>query len=237
MPVTLSKVIVLSLLLAATYVSYEAVCLWANYRASRTLIANAAPYQRPAGADQLLVLGDSIAFGVGADSPELSVAGRVASANPGYAVENLSVIGARVSDLAAQLNRAQHQHYQMALISIGANDIIRFETAATAQETLEGFFQALRSRADKIVFFAAGNVGAAPIVPLILRPLYHRRTIDYHQAFEALATRSNSIYVNLYEKPDTDPFVKEPGRFIAADGLHPSSEGYRLYFERISKSL
>jgi lysophospholipase L1-like esterase len=226
------KVAILVFVLVAAYISYEALHLWYYYRESRMLVAVAVRFERVEGIKRMLVLGDSIAVGVGADTPNHSVVGRLASEKLDHSVENHSVVGARISDLFTQLGHALFEHYDLAFITIGANDIIRFKSAAKAEQELEQFLSKLRGRVDRVVFLTAGNVGAAPIVPLVLRSLYHRRTLEYHEVFQGVAERTNSTFVNLYEKPESDQFLREPDRFLAADRLHPSSEGYRLYFER-----
>ena len=43
-------------------------------------------------------------------------------------------------------------------------------------------------------------------------------------------TRSNAIYVNLFQERDDDPFVRQP-ELNARDGLHPSDAGYRVWWQ------
>ena len=40
-------------------------------------------------------------------------------------------------------------------------------------------------------------------------------------------------YVDLYKSRDDDPFAQEPGRYNAADGLHPSDQGYGLWLHEL----
>jgi len=44
-------------------------------------------------------------------------------------------------------------------------------------------------------------------------------------------------YINLFTPTTEDPFIKEPEIYLSADGLHPSSEGYKLWFEKIKLEL
>lgn len=41
-------------------------------------------------------------------------------------------------------------------------------------------------------------------------------------------------YVDLFDPSAENLFYKEQGRFYATDGLHPSGEGYRLWFEKLA---
>ena len=47
-----------------------------------------------------------------------------------------------------------------------------------------------------------------------------------------LAAMAGAPVVGLRPPPDQDPFVQQPDRDQAADGLHPSSEGGALWFQR-----
>src|SRR5688572_28519760 len=87
------------------FVAFQAVMYLRRIRFSESLVARSVP---AASAPQdsrktLVVLGDSLAVGVGAPSPHESVAGRVAAAFPHVRVFNYSKAGARARHVMAQL--------------------------------------------------------------------------------------------------------------------------------------
>ena len=45
--------------------------------------------------------------------------------------------------------------------------------------------------------------------------------------------RQGVAFVDLYRRSGGDLFATDPDRYYAEDGLHPSGEGYRLWFERL----
>ena len=231
------KIVVLIALIAALYSAYEAVRIRPLLQASQRLIEAAKPFARETGGSAILVLGDSTALGVGASKSEDTVAGRVAALHPEWSVENYAVSGAQIEDLTAQFAQAQREQYALAIIHIGANDIIRFKSAASAARDLEPLLASIKEKSEKVVFLTAGNVGGSTFFPAILNPFYERRTLHYHAAFENIAKRLGIVYVNLYAKPENDPFLKDPLRFFSADGLHPSSEGYELWFEKVRAEI
>jgi len=51
-----------------------------------------------------------------------------------------------------------------------------------------------------------------------------------------LAAMAGAPLVGLRPPPDQDPFVQQPQRYQAADGLHPSSKGDALWFQRLQQA-
>jgi lysophospholipase L1-like esterase len=71
------------------------------------------------------------------------------------------------------------------------------------------------------------------VAPFFLRPIsrvvmWHATRV--HPLIKRLAAELDVIFVDLFREPHEDPFVKEPHRYYCPDGLHPSAEGYALWF-------
>jgi lysophospholipase L1-like esterase len=122
--------------------------------------------------------------------------------------------------------------YSYILVAIGGNDIIRFHDVHGATESLREALQAL-PKTEKLILHSAGNVGASTLFPWFVRPFHTSLTISYHQAFTQVVRENGGTYVNLYLDPKVDPFTSEPHIYLSKDGLHPSSAGYKLWFESI----
>lgn len=204
---------------------------------SRLLAEKAIAYTK-AGTDDraLLVLGDSTAVGVGASRSEDSLAARMADEIRASRVENYAVSGARVRDLTEQLSAAQLEEYALILIGIGANDVVRFADAQTSAATLSEAMKGLPLH-HKLVVYMAGNLGGTNLFPSFMNEQYRQRTLAYHAAFARVVSEQGGTYVNLYADPEDDPFAKDPERYLAQDGFHPSSDGYALWFEKIRNVL
>lgn len=188
------------------------------------------------GENTVLVLGDSTAVGIGADHPEESVAGRVSSFLQVDSLENYAVSGALTKDLNEQRKNATLATYQLVLIQVGGNDIIRFRPAKDAGEELRTAIRNLPP-SEKVVIISAGDVGGATLFPWPVRPFHTRLNNEYHEMFARVAAEEGVTYVNFGNSPATKEINKKPEIYLAADGLHPSSEGYRLWFEEIQSSL
>ena len=224
----------LAFLLAAVLV-IDAVWIGIAVSRGHELTIQSQPFTRhlPEADRRLLVIGDSTAVGTGASHPRDSVAGRLAQTLPGVAVVNLARDGARIRDVREQLRRAPDGDFDVVLIQAGGNDILRFTGLARLRETTSSLLAAARSRADKVVMMSTGDVGTAPAFPPPIDWLYSWRTRHVRDLFLDLAAEHDIEYVDLYVPSPGDPFRSDPERFYARDGLHPSSEGYRMWFEKL----
>jgi lysophospholipase L1-like esterase len=204
---------------------------------STVLIEKAKPYTLDAGTGfSMLVLGDSTAVGVGADTPGESVPGRVAKAVHATHVENYAVTGAVVDDLPVQIIEANQTSYDLILIQIGANDITHLHPAAQTAQTLAATLKSLPP-AKNVIVISAGDVGTATIIPPFLSPLFSKLNLAYHTEFEKELQAEGITYVNLGTAPGADLFKTQPAIYLAADGFHPSSAGYELWFKAIESHL
>jgi lysophospholipase L1-like esterase len=222
-------------LIASVPLAYWTIVFFQKYEISRFLINRAVAYQvvNTDYTRTLLILGDSTGVGVGALQPEDSVAGRLAKAMDATYIENRAVSGAVAADVGLQLSDALLPRYNVILIQVGANDIVRFhDTKAVAAQLLDTIQNASK-RSDATYLMSAGDLGATTNFPSPMRPFYTKLTLRYHAAFEKMAKDAGVVYINLYMPPEEDPFVKDPNRYLSIDGFHPSSDGYGLWFDRL----
>ena len=185
----------------------------------------------------LLVLGDSTGVGIGALKPEDSVPGRLAQLMNATYVENRAVSGAVAADIKSQWSGAQLTHYDVILFQVGANDIVKLHRPRKTAHTLLPLLEEAASRSERVIFITAGNVGAASAIPFFMRTPYRLLSLRYYREFAKIAAQAGVTFINLYQPPQIDPFVAHPSKYLAADGFHPSSEGYKLWFEQIEKTL
>ena len=139
-------------------------------------------------------------------------------------------------DLTGQIEQAKLGRYRLILIQIGGNDIIRFKSADKTAEELRAAITKLPA-ADKVVIISAGDVGGATLFPFFVRPFHTALNKKYHAAFEKVAEETGVTYVNFGNAPETETINERPDIYLAADGLHPSSEGYALWASAIKPAL
>lgn len=222
------------LLLAVGYLAYT---FMQKVRLSRTLVERAVAYHLSGERGvSVLVLGDSTAVGVGADTATDTLAALLAARVQATQLDNFAVSGARVRDLAHQVQNIRKEKYNYILIGIGANDVIRFGNAEDTAKHLAVILSGLPTH-DRLIVYMAGNVGATQLFPRIMNRYYTSKTLAFHDTFNETVSKAGGTYVNLYTDPKSDPFQISPETYLAKDGLHPTSAGYKLWFERIGAAL
>jgi len=200
-------------------------------RFSRTLVARTQPAQSTPECCRrvILVAGDSTAFGVGA-LPAETTAGRIAAAFPHARVINVARSGANVGRVLDQLNSADVGRADMVLIHACANDVLEFRNPAKVEADLRAALARAKTLSPNVVLMPGHDFSVAPF---FLRPI--QRLVKW-QAERVLAivkrvTREMDVmFVDLYRDPTTEPFMREPRRYYCPDLLHPSGEGYAIWF-------
>jgi lysophospholipase L1-like esterase len=107
--------------------------------------------------------------------------------------------------------------------------VVRLRGLARLNSDIDRVTDRARQRAKLVVLMPAGNVGNAPffVAPLSWLMTWRSRRLGAF-AGEA-AARHGAVFVKLFREAADDPFVLRP-ELNAADGLHPSDAGYRVWF-------
>jgi lysophospholipase L1-like esterase len=200
------------------------------------LIAMVTPYiQTIENAPRVLVLGDSTGYGTGADKSTESVAGLLGR-DFAVSIENNSVNGRTIGELKKAVS-AVTDDYTLILLQIGGNDIIGERAVSEVEQELRSTVESLQEHTEHLVMISSGNVGAAPKYAGERATKYEALSRDYREMFLAVSASTFLTYVDLFEEPEVDPFVKEPKKYVAIDGLHPTSAGYALWYEKLFATL
>ena len=179
---------------------------------------------------RMLIVGDSTAVGTGAASSADSLAGLIAKDHPRLLIENRARDGAKFADVVGQLNGAGR--FDLVLVQAGGNDVIRLTGMDRLSLDVEAVARRAAELSDRVVLMPAGNVGNAPFFFAPLSWLMTQRAREMRRLVKAVASRTGATYVDLFHDRDDDPFVKDPA-LNARDGLHPSSAGYRVWFQEL----
>jgi lysophospholipase L1-like esterase len=224
----------LLLIAAGAALLLTAGCTASRLRTAAELARASEPVQAtpPAPALRVLVVGDSTAVGTGATRPAASVVGRMAAAHPDWAITNRGRDGAKFADIAAQLAGAGA--HDLVLIFGGGNDVIRLTPRASLEQQVALATSRAKAIAPRVIVMPAGNVGNAPFFLPPLSWWMSRRAQAMHEVVREAAQAHGAVYVNLYKERAQDPFAQQPHRLHAADGLHPSDEGYALWWRELS---
>jgi lysophospholipase L1-like esterase len=177
---------------------------------------------------RLAVLGDSIAYGTGAqrleDTLGAQLTGRLERAGHDVELHVLAVPGATSQDLAGQVRRAAPLGAELALIVVGANDLARLVPPPRAAAALRAAVEALRAGGAAVVVAPAPDLSAVPVLPPALRPVL-RVACRQLQLLQTEQAEAAGAVVAPVAAELARAFAADP-RLFSADRYHPSSAGY-----------
>jgi len=181
---------------------------------------------------RLLLLGDSAIAGVGAESQDEALSGRlVAELAPTFRVSWALVArtGATAAGTARHLAReapaAATQLFDVAVLSVGVNDVMGRRPVARWLQDLDALAALLRTRFGVRHLLLSGlpPVHLFPAFPQPLRWFLGATTRRFDRAMaQWAASQPDCEHVPL-------TFSAADGLLLAADGLHPAPAAYRKW--------
>ena len=180
----------------------------------------------------LLLLGDSIAAGLGADHPKHTLGGGLArrvAKRTGRSVRlrTAAVVGSESSVLSSQIERLPLTYRpDVAVIVVGGNDVThRVPTAESVRHLVEAI-TALQELGAEVVVGTCPDLGALRQVPQPLRALGSRASRHLAGAQREAALRHGARAVSLAHV--VGPFfITNPDEMFSLDRFHPSTHGYK----------
>lgn len=180
----------------------------------------------------LLLLGDSIAAGLGAERAKETLGGRLARqlakrTQRAVRLRTAAVVGAETSMLAGQLDGLPASYAaDVAVIVVGGNDVTHRVPVGDSVRDLETAIRRLRERGTAVVVGTCPDLGALRPVPQPLRALGSRASRQLANAQRAGALRAGAHVVSLAHV--VGPFfITNPDEMFSLDRFHPSPLGYK----------
>ena len=208
------------------------VALYASrIRFSKRLVAQTKPVQQlPESCRRTIVVaGDSTAFGVGA-LPAESTAGRIAAAFPYARVTNVARSGSRVGHVIDQLESLDVETADLVLIHACANDVLEFRSVEKFERDLRAALERALRMSPNVVLMPGHNFSVAPFFLRGLSWLVARHAQRIHPIIKRVSAEMGIVFVDLIGSTHDKTFQQEPRRYYCPDLLHPSGEGYALWF-------
>lgn len=192
---------------------------------------------------ELTLLGDSLAVGVGAGSPEATVGfllaeGLSRTARRPVRLRNVAVVGSQSSELVEQLRALEDSEVRpaVAVIIVGGNDVMHLQGIPTAAKYLAHAVRQLRRRGAHVVVATCPDMGT-------VRPFFQPLRFFAHWLSRLLATTQTIVVLRnggrAVSLADTvgPIFRQAPRLMFSTDSLHPSALGYARAAEVLLPSV
>jgi lysophospholipase L1-like esterase len=185
---------------------------------------------------RILVVGDSVALGIGATDPADTLAGLLRADRPDAQVTVLARSGALLAEVPGQL-AATSGCFDAAVLVAGGNDILLGRGMGRLARDADAAAAALAARARVGVWMGIANIGLAPLFIPPWSWWMAARTRRARLALGAAAARHGLRYLDFFREAREDPFSADPARYFAADGIHPSGSSYRYCYAALRTHL
>lgn len=193
-------------------------------------------HRNPGASLRILVAGDSSAVGVGAQSPQYTVAGYFGADLPAAEIINFGRTGARVQDVRRILDDIGDTRFFLCLLQMGGNDILRWTSLRRLRSEACIALARAKVLARRVAVVTGGDIGRCPVFPAPLGVLLSERARKVRSVLQQACTDHEACFVDMMASPAQAAAVRDP-RNCAADGLHPNGEGYRLWYDAIRAAL
>ena len=188
-----------------------------------------ASYGRPL---DLLLLGDSIAAGLGADVPKHTLGAQLArrlahATHRAVRLHTAARIGAETSMLRSQLAGLPAGYVaDVAVIVVGGNDVTHRVRTSVSRDHLAEAVRSLRERGTAVVVGTCPDLSALTALPQPLRTLAGVTSRQLAAVQREVTVEHGGLAVSLAHV--VGPFfVTQPDEMFAIDRFHPSSAGHR----------
>ncbi len=186
---------------------------------------------RPGPAIKIALLGDSSAAGYGVERVEetpgaLLASGVAERADRRVYLREFAAVGARSSDLGAQLDRALPIEPDVAVILIGVNDVTHRVRPAMSVGHLAEAVRRLKEAGVAVLVGTCPDLGTIKPIPPPLKQVARTwsRRVAAAQTIAVLEGGGRTVSLGSVLGPE---FLAAPALLFGPDQFHPSAAGYR----------
>lgn len=186
----------------------------------------------------MLMLGDSIAAGLGAEHRKETLGGRLAKAtgrrmHRPVRLRTAAVVGSESPDLPDQLDALPAGYRpHVAVIVVGGNDVTHRLPVALSAQHLHESIRRLRGMSAEVVVGTCPDLGALRAVPQPLRRIASSLSRRLAEIQNETARQAGAEPVDL-RRAVGPMFFDEPEAMFSLDRFHPSALGYRRTAEAL----
>lgn len=210
----------------------------ALFYASALCMVAAAPMPRPV---QLVVVGDSVAFGQGATDPRKSFAFlvymHIAATHPGSSIVNRSIGGARIADVRRLELASLPKRADVVVVEAGANDVLHGMRGAAVASDETALLHAIRDRCPRAIIVVGGipDLSISPIFIGARHSEIHKLSSEDNRAIRTVVAQQHALFVDVFAL--SRRIGRNAAPFLGSDNFHPSDRGHAAIAALIEPAL
>lgn len=184
---------------------------------------------------RLLVLGESTVAGVGAASQEQALVGQLAHALANRQQRPVAWRACGENGITAAqawerlVPEVVGESADLVLLVFGVNDSTGLSSMRRWQRALSSLAAHFSGGGARVAFSAVAPMQHFSALPWLLRSMLGARAAMLDMALRQVAADSGAKHCPLQ--------LRFSAEYLAADGYHPSSEGYRVWAEGLAEAL
>lgn len=184
---------------------------------------------------RLLVVGDSSAAGVGAETQALALSGQLASTLAQHFHLSWRLIaktGHDVQSVLGSIESAPQEDFDVAVVAVGVNDVTGGTSSKQWREGLGNLCERLQSKfnVQQVLLTPVPPMHAFPALPQPLRWYLGKTAASLNRSMHELVGKSKNWEC-------VQPGFPLSRKFIAADGFHPSQAAYSVWAEKMATTI
>ncbi|OLF08945.1 SGNH/GDSL hydrolase family protein [Actinophytocola xanthii] len=186
----------------------------------------------PAEVLSFMVLGDSLAAGLGAETPcrlpgVILARGLAARSGRPVRLTTHAMSGSRTTDLAAQVDLALIDPPELVFVIVGGNDVTTRKRVRTSAEALGRHVCRLMREGSTVVVGTCPDLDIIQPIPQPLRTVASRwgLALARAQRRELIRVGAHPVSVAALISPE---FRRRPRELFSEDRFHPNGAGYEL---------
>jgi len=149
----------------------------------------------------------------------------------------LAVGGSKARDVVeGQLDEAVRLRPDVAVVCVGANDVIRGVPLDRYRDEITEIVTRLQETAGAILLFGVGDLGVIPRLPPTLRPYLSRRSARFDAVCHELAVRSERV-VKVWTKGRVSTAFVDDESLFARDLFHAGDDGHAIFAEEAAPAM
>lgn len=183
----------------------------------------------------LLILGDSAAAGVGANTQQNAISGQLVAElalKHNVRWKLVACNGYTSSDVLKELSTLAEERFDYVLISVGVNDVTNLTKADKWTTNIKNIAELLHRKfgSPKVIFSAVPPMHKFSALPFPLNCWLGKRANKLNKLMQQTLDNSENSMVLKFDLP----FKPE---YLAKDGIHPSSLAYRTWAKQVETKI